>query len=358
LRLQVWALRFSGFYPDKSLLVCEMSQESLQRVLAFNKELAALSAAGLRLDLGDSSEPVPQVLERANANLALRTGLGQSASDALAEDDQLPLVYRRAVLASLIADSPTVVLEGISGQPAARDELRSTVGNSFVQPLVLTVLAYLGFLLLCMNFSPSLEGIYAQWQRAPSASVSALQTARLWMPVWGPLAPVLFVGAIFIWRRGREKQVAWIPFAGRYAAALRHGAFANQLATLLEHGLPLAEGLRLAGGVSGNSSLQDASSALALAVERDKKLLSDDPQLITLPPLLRWAFTGDLGDQPLPDILKFVSDTYLQKAQRQAAAYRIAVPALIGALLGGSVVFVYALCVFLPYVQLFRDLSI
>jgi type II secretory pathway component PulF len=335
-----------------------MSKVSPERVQDFNQELASLSAAGLRLDLGSPSEPVARVLERANANFALRTSLGQSATDAIVNDDELPLVYRRAVLAGLIADSPTAALNSLSRQSTAQDELRSTVGNSFVQPLVLVTLAYLGFLLLCINFSPPLESVYEQLRRAPSASVSVLQTARNWIPVWGPLVPALIVVTIFVWRRGRGKLVGWIPFAGRYAAALRNAAFANQLANLLENGAGLAEGLRLAGGVSGDPSLQDASSALALAVEQDEKLLIDDPQLNILPPLLRWALTAELGDQPLPDILNFVSDTYIQKAQHQAAFYRIAAPALIGALLGGAVVFVYALCVFLPYAQLFQDLSV
>ncbi len=335
-----------------------MSEVSLQRVLAFNKELAALSAAGLRLDLGSPTEPVSQLLDRANANIALRTSLGQSATDALAGDDQLPLVYRHAMQAGLLADSPTTVLDSLSGQSTVRDEMRSTIGYSFVQPLVLLTLAYFGFMFLCLSFSPALEGLYDQMQRAPSASVSALRVARIWMPVWGPLAPVLVVGAIFLWRRGREHSRVWMPFAGRYTATLRHATFAEQLATLLERGVPLAEGLRLASGVTGNPALIEASQALANAAERNERLSGDDPQLGTLPPLLRWALTGELGDQPLPEILRFAADTYFQKAQRQASICRIAVPTLIGALLGGAVVFAYCLCVFVPYVDLFRDLSV
>ena len=335
-----------------------MNKVSLERVLAFNKELAALSAAGLRLDLGSRAESVPQVLERANANFALRTSLGQPATDALAGDDQLPLVYRHAMQAGLLTDSPAVVLDGISSQLAARDEIRSTVGYSFVQPLVLLTLAYFGFLFLCLNFSPSLEGIYEQLRRAPSASVSVLRAARIWMPVWGPLAPVLLIGAILLWRRGRGKSRLSIPFTGRYSAALRHAAFADQLATLLKHGVPLVDGLRLASGVTGDPPLIEASEALARAAERRENLSADVQQLRTLPPLLRWALTADLGDQPLPEILSFAADTYLQSAQRQAAIYRIALPTLIGALLGGAVVSVYALCVFGPYVHLLRDLSI
>lgn len=335
-----------------------MSEVALERVLAFNKELASLSAAGLRLDIGNRAEPINIVLDRANASLRLRTSLGQSVTDALADNPDLPLVYRHAMQAGLLTDSPAAVLDSISSQSAARDELRRTFSYSFVQPLVLLTLAYFGFLFLCLYFSPSLEGIYDQLRREPSTSVSMLRTARVWMPVWAPLAPVLVVGAIFLWRRGRGKRRVWIPFAGRYAAALRHAAFADQLAILLEHGVPLVEGLRLASGVTGDPTLIETSEALARAAERDERLSVDDPQLRSLPPLLRWALTGDLGDQPLPDILSFAADTYRQSAQRQAAIYRIALPTLIGALLGGAVVFAYALCVFGPYIRLLQDLSV
>jgi len=335
-----------------------MSEVSQERVLAFNKELAALSAAGLRLDVGNLAEPIHEVLDRANASFALRTSLGQSATDALADDEQLPLVYRQAMQAGLLTDSLAAVLDSISSQSSARDELRRTVGFSFVQPLVLLTLAYFGFLFLCLNFSPSLEGIYDQMRREPSTSVSVLRAARLWLPVWGPLAPVLLSGAIFLWWRDRGKSRIWIPFAARYTAALRHAAFADQLAILLKHDVPLVDGLRLAGGVTGDPSLIEASAALALAAQSDERLSADDPKLRTLPPLLRWALTGDLDDQPLPEILSFAANTYLQSAQRQAAIYRIAAPTLIGALLGGAVVFVYSLCVFGPYIQLLRDLSV
>ena len=74
--------------------------------------------------------------------------------------------------------------------------------------------------------------------------------------------------------------------------------------------------------------------------------------------MLRWALTGELGDQPLPEILSFAADAYRQSAQRQAAICRIALPTLIGALLGGAVVFAYGLCVFGPYIRLLQDLSV
>ena len=66
-----------------------MSEVALERVLAFNKELASLSAAGLQLDIGNRAEPINLVLDRANASLSLRTSLGQSVTDALAAGEKI-----------------------------------------------------------------------------------------------------------------------------------------------------------------------------------------------------------------------------------------------------------------------------
>jgi type II secretory pathway component PulF len=63
-----------------------------------------------------------------------------------------------------------------------------------------------------------------------------------------------------------------------------------------------------------------------------------------------------LGDQSLPEILRFAERTYRQQAERRVASWRILLPATIGALLGGFVVLVYALGLFGPFTQLLQDL--
>lgn len=340
--------------PDQNV----MNDVSMERVLAFNKELVALSAAGLPIEIGEKTEPLEEVLDRVNANLRLRTELGQSVADAVQDNEELPQVYRDAVQTGLLGNSPAVVLDSISSRWQARDELRRTAGYSMVQPLILLTLSYFGFIFLCLYFSPPLEGIYEQMRRDPSTSVSILRTARAWMPLWAPLMPVLLIAAIFLWRRGRQTSQTWIPFSGSQLTALRNATFADQLAALLTHGVSLPEGLRLAGGVTGDADLIETTEALAQSAERGEKLPADPRQLRSMPPLLRWALTGDLGGQPLPDILSFAADTYRQSAQHQAAICRIALPTLLGAFLGGVVVFVYGFFVFGPYARLLKDLSI
>ena len=297
------------------------------------------------------------MLDRANSSLALRTSRGQSVADALADNEELPGIYRHALQSGLRSDDLTTVLDGVSRQSTAEADMRRTFGQSFIQPLVLFALAYAGLILLCLKFSPTLEGIYDQLRQEPNAGVALLRAARHWLPVWGPLIPVLTVVVVLLWRRGSGRIRLWIPFAGRYAATVAHANFAEQLATLVEKDVPLPDALELASGVTGNHALVTATQALAAAHQRGEKLTADDHSLRRLPPLLRWALTGDLGDQPLPEILSFAAQTYRQSAERQAAVWRLALPALIGALLGGAIVLAYGLSMFGSLIGLLRDLA-
>lgn len=334
-----------------------MSDVTLDRVIALNQELVALSAAGMPLELGASSTSVEAALDRANSSLAMRTSRGQSLADALRDNQDLPSNYRHALQAGLRSDDLMVVLNGVSRQSTAQADLRRTFGQSLVQPLVIFALAYAGFMVLCLRFSPTMEGIYEQLRQEPNAGVAILRAARHWLPVWGPLLPIVTLTAIFFWRRCSGKTRRWVPFAGRYAATVAHATFAEQLANLVEQDVPLDEALELASGVTGDQSLKAASFELASARQLGEPLTADDPRIHRLPPLLRWALTGDLGDQPLPTILRFAAQTYQQSAERQAAVWRLAMPALIGALVGGAIVFVYALSMFGPLISLLRDLA-
>lgn len=188
-------------------------------------------------------------------------------------------------------------------------------------------------------------------------SASPSCAARHWLPVWGPLVPLLILAAVLLWRRGSGKTHAWIPLAGRYAATVAHANFADQLATLMEKDVPLPEALELASGVTGNHALVAASAALAAAHQRGETLTADDERVRRLPPMLRWALTGDLGDQPLPEILRFAAQTYRQSAERQAAVWRVALPALIGALVGGAIVLAYGLSMFGSLIGMLRDMA-
>lgn len=334
-----------------------MAEASLENALAFNKHLRALSAAGIQFDLGDQSRTVSSLVEQADRNLALRSSLNQSVMDALAEDHELPAVYRSAMQSGLFSDHPTSVLESLSRLPWTGQHLRRVVGYSFIQPMILGAIAYVGFIVLCLNFVPTAIGIYDQLQQTPHWSIRLLQMARESMFVWGPLVPMLVILLMWRWFRVTELPQFLLPNKQRFSQAIRTTNFADQLRAMLEQGIPLPESLRLVGGMAGNRELSTAASALADAAAQETKLPVDDSRLECLPSLLRWALTTDLGNQSLPDILRFAVSTYHKKAEGSVAFWQLAWPAFCGALLGGAVVLFFGLCLFGPYVSLMKDLS-
>ena len=365
-----------------------MNHTTLDRVLEVNKQLAALAKVGVPLDLGcrQPGQSVDASLEHINAELALRVSRGQSVEKALAEGRKIPQRYRAVMQTGLHGDSIASILEGVSRRAIAVDGLRSTVGYSLVQPLVLFTLFYFAFVFLCVSVSPTFEGIYRQLYRQPSTSVALLATARQWLPYWAPVPPLLVILGVLVWRRGSRqrfvtiqgrKRWRWIPGATDYLSATTRANFADQLAMLLENNVPLAEGLPLAAAATGDSSLVAAAETITEAGKKgagtfcrngpkgtlSKRFLTpfcpspNQREVRALPPLLRWALTSDLGEEPLAPILRFASATYRQAAEHREAVWNVAIPALAGAVLGGVFVFTYGLCVFLPVIQLLQDLS-
>ena len=67
--------------------------------------------------------------------------------------------------------------------------------------------------------------------------------------------------------------------------------------------------------------------------------------------------TDDVGDEPLPRVLRFVEHTYRQSAQRQQTIWELVVPTICGVLLGGAFVLGYGLSLFLPVIQMLKDVS-
>jgi type II secretory pathway component PulF len=162
------------------------------------------------------------------------------------------------------------------------------------------------------------------------------------MPIWAPLLPLLLIVAVIGWRL-RVSGLSWLPGSSRYLDAVRSANMAQQLARLMESGMSLQESVALAGPLQGAAAADGKGS---------------DDAWESWPALLRWAVSGDLGGEPMPKALRFVAQTYRQKARRQEAIWRFVAPTICGVLLGGMFVLGYSLSLFLPVVQLLKDISL
>lgn len=324
-----------------------MSEISLERVLAFNGELLALTKAGLPLDLGVtvSAKTNASKLDRINEALATRIRRGQDIEQAIAEENELTPRYRAALLTWLCCDDPTVALDGLVMPAMARRQLGLSIGQSMLYPLILVVLTYVGFLFLCGITVPKIEAIYQQIAPSPGNSLELLVAGRLLMPIWGPLVPLLLLAVVIAWRF-RASGCVWLP--ARYVSAVRHANLSQQLARLLESGMSLQDSLALAGPLAGMPVIASKTGGVA----------AGEDELRSLPSLLRWAVNATQDSQQMPNELRIVAQTYRQTAQRQEAIWRFVVPSLCGILLGGAFVLCYSLSLFLPIVQLLKDISL
>ena len=322
-----------------------MNDRTIQDVVSFNEELAALAAAGLPLDLGRSmvngqhrgDDPsltsIATMLDQVNTALMMRVGKGQSIEQAVIEEPQLTPNLRKALLTYLRSDDSRLAMESLASPATSRERFAWGLGSAMVYPLILLTVAYFGFLYLCQVTGPRINSMYEQLEQTPPATVSFLTAARDWFPIWGPLVPLL-VGATVLWwhLRGSRASWKWVPGSKRYYDASENAEQANQLAGMLESGCGLEEALQT--------------------------VFPEPTRLESLPPLLRWAIETDPDDQPLPNTLRFVARTYEQKAARQERAWGVRTPMLFGLVIGGVLVLGYGLSLFLPVVQLLNDVSL
>jgi type II secretory pathway component PulF len=129
------------------------------------------------------------------------------------------------------------------------------------------------------------------------------------------------------------------------------------LALLVEHDVPLQEGLRLAAWATGDSRLTSAALQMADATQRGQSIAQGAVAVGQLPPFLRWALASPAEAGSLVRTLRSASELYRRRAERGTARLRAVAPMLTCVVLAGGVTLLYCLSVFVPLYQLICDLS-
>ena len=330
-----------------------MPEVTLDEILSLNEELLALAEEGVpSQEAADGG-----VIQRINKSLSVRSSLGQSLLDATVGNDDLPVVYRSALEVGLRAGSLTPTMEGLDMPVSAEEQLRRTLRRAFVPTLISAAIAYAGFMVMCLYYAPSIEALYLQTQEQPSWPAGFILAMRDTMPTWRVLVPILFLAGIYLWWSDWIPWQEWVPGTQRYRAAVRNANFACQLKTLLRNGVSLPESLPIGASVTGDKELIQAATSLSEAHRRGELSSGDADFFKPLPPLLHWALTHDLGGQSLADVLEFAEKSYRWRAERLAEKWHVGLPIAISTVVGGSIVLVFGLVLFGPFVQLLQDLA-
>jgi general secretion pathway protein F len=247
-------------------------------------QLATLVAAGV---------PVAEALEGVAADTALpalrhaltraRTpARGRVAADALAiRADVFPPLERELVRAGEASGALGEVLARLARDGAATVARRARLRAALVYPAVMLTTTSLVLAFLLVWVVPQVSRLFAETGTPlPLATRVLVAVAAGLRVTWWLWAIVLALGAVAVrrWyatqagRRALDGLALRAPIAGRLVSALATGRVARTLATVLSHGVPLAQALGLAAATAGNVRIADAIARVRDAVVRGEAL--------------------------------------------------------------------------------------
>ncbi len=345
---------------------------TLDQLVALNDEMAALVRAGIPLERGliDAGRDLGGRLGAITSDLGDRLTKGEPLAAALAHSDRaMPDVYRAVVEAGVRLGRLAEALEGMATLARGYAEARRSVGIALLYPLIVVLLAYGLFVGFVVEIIPKYQAGFRSLGLPPSRSLLALDWVGKLAIYWGPVPPILLLLLAASWTlSGRARSLDGGPvgsLAGRMPGVrrilddFRSANFAQLLALLVDHHVPLAEGVRLAGEASGNRAFRAMAAAFAGRLDAG----GDGPAGTKtsggpFPPLLAWMVTAGHRQGDLPSALRHAAATYRRRAEGRADLLRAALPTALMLALGSSAVLLYGLILFVPVRALWDELAI
>lgn len=339
---------------------------SLEQWLALNDEIAALVRAGLPLEKGLAS--AGRDLHGRTGGVALdmaaRLESGASLDEAIAaEGARLPPVYGAVVRAGARSGRLGAALEGLADTAREQLELRRALSLALIYPLLVLSLAYLLFVGFVVWVLPRFEAIFVDFRIAPPPVMVLLGRSGDWVARFWLIGPVVLVAFLLLWAwsgragafpGGGLRLLSWAPWTrsmARYSAA---AGFADLTALLIEHDVPLAEAVELAGRSCGDRALERAALDLSGTLRAGGAIAAP----AGFPPLLSWLIGHGNRQGRLAPALRHAAESYRRRGHHQATLVRTLLPIALTIVIGGTAVTIYVLTLFVPFLTLLSRLSV
>ncbi len=352
---------------------------SLEELVALNAEIAGLVRSGVPLELGLAGwgRNLPGKLGRVATQLGRSLAQGKSLAQSLDDSaTRFPPVYGAIVRAGVRSGRLSGALESLAASARHLEEMRRGVRLALLYPMVLLLCAYLAFWLVTAQVMPSLASIYEPQPPALLAALAAIgnwantPVAIPWTPYEIPIAwipPLLFVaGVALVWLANRgtallggsgfSRALDWLPVVGRVVREARLAAVSEILGMLVEQGVALDEAVVLAAECTGDRRMIRSARSVAEALQQG----GDPPpadRLIGFPPLLAWLVSSGGRQETFVAVARHVADTYRRRVARDTRWLRDYLPMWLIVVVGGGLVVVLGIAVFLPFSQLMQALG-
>ncbi len=306
-------------------------------LLRFHDQVLSLNRAGVPFDLGidDSRLSLSAQLNQIASHLALQVGLGQSIEHVLTSDPKIPDRYRLGVETWFHAGGTADAFEALHSAAGEDRRWVRDVRGASLHPILLLGLVYFGYAYLVEVATPAMLGFYEQMDQPVPWSLAFLQGARTWLPWWGIGLPILFVLGLLLLRSRWLDRLS--KSRGSRSQVQHYLARANQaqgVAQLIDHDhVPANALLRVFGEVGGTVPGHSVQ------------------------PLMRWATGMSTDPKQVSAALNVSAQIYRSMAQERIDKQRTWLPILLGSLLGGAIVLLFGLSLFLPITSLLVTLT-
>ncbi len=342
---------------------------TLDELIALNEEIAALARAGVPIEhgLAELGGDMPGRLGRFAKTVAQQAGAGESLAEVVRQHaKELPPVYLAVIEVGLRTGRLPAALETLAAAIRRVSETRRCVTAAFLYPLSVVALAWLFFAFFAHRLAGSLKTGF-DLMEVPGggffAWLAGLGESAAW---WGPALPLVMIIVLVAWwyqatratiaePRWAGRLFGWLPWLGGTLRLSRAATFADVLALLVENRVPLDEGIVMAADTCGDRKLTVAAGCIAAGLRRGETIQGKFP---AFPPLLSWMIsTGGRSEALLP-ALRHAAKAYRRRAEFQAEMARVFLPVLAMLLIGGGIVLLYTLMLFLPYASMLRTLAL
>ena len=262
------------------------------------RQLATLVRSGTPLE--ESLRAVAQQTEKSrlgNLLLAVRARVmeGRSLASGLGDFPHVfPELYRATVAAGEQSGHLDLVLERLADYTEARQVMRSKIQMALFYPVMLTVMALAVVALLLVYVVPQVVQVFDNIGQQLPLLTRILISISDFFQHWGGVVLILLVaggiGAAWLFRRpGPRRRLhrlyLSLPLISRLVKGVNTARFARTLSILVSSGVPVLEGLRIAGQVVVNEPMREAVEEAARRVREGSSIQAAMQQSGYFPPM-------------------------------------------------------------------------
>jgi general secretion pathway protein F len=340
---------------------------SLEQLIALCEEISALSRAGVPLDQGLKAlgRDLPGRLGRVAGEMGGQLSAGMTLDQVVARaGGKFPPGYEALIQAGIRSGNLPGILQGMMQLSRKTGELRRQLVIAAVNPLLVVIVTYLLFLFWLNKLAPVYLSISADWEVDVSWALSIVHALQASQWLWGYLVPVVVaIGLILSWRQAAHGTGDWsvldlftlgiVRRIGLMRRAGHYAALCEQLAILLEHGLPLGEALTLISQTLSSRPLAEATAKFAEQLQRGERARPPQP----FPPLLTCILLDGYGGRDLTASLRQMSANYQDETRRRGLSLSVWTPVFLTLAVGGSLALFHAILTLGPWLLLMRKMS-